>query len=293
MNSILIVDTCSDLPLEFVEKNSDIIDIIGMPCNIKGQEYIDDFGKTLSHKDFYNYLREGIMPSTSQINSYRFFEIFKKHYNEGKAIIYIGFTSGMSGTINNAFMAKNMLLEEYPDADITVIDTLSASIGEGALVYHAVEMLRNGISNGEIVNWIEDHKLNTNHWFAVNDLNHLKNGGRISAATAAVGTLLNIKPILTVNNKGKLVSYSNIRGRKKSLKFLVDKLKEHVINPEETIALIGHGDCIDDAEKLKEMVQTEFNLKKIVISELSLTIATHVGPGMISLAFVGNPREDK
>lgn len=293
MSTILIVDTCSDLPLEFVENNRDIIDIIGMPCNIKGQEYVDDFGKTLSHKDFYNYLREGIMPSTSQINSYRFFEMFKKHHMSGKSIIYLGFTSGLSGTNNNALMAKNMVLEEYPDADITVIDTLSASVGEGVLVYHAVEMLRNGVSNDEIGKWVENQKLNTNHWFAVNDLNHLKNGGRISAATAVVGTLLNIKPVLTVNNEGKLVNYSNIRGRKKSLKFLVDKLKEHLVNPEETIVLIGHGDCIDDAEKLKEMVQAELTLKKIVISELSLTIATHVGPGMISLAFVGNPREDK
>lgn len=293
MKTILLIDSCSDLPLQFIEENTDIIDTIGMSFNINGKDYYDDFGKTFTHKEFYANLREGIMPSTSQINSYRFMEKFKEHYEKGNSLIYLAFTPGLSGTCNNAILAKNTFLEENPDADITIIDTKSASVGEGILAIHAVDMLRNGCSKEEIINWIEENKLNSNHWFAVDDLTFLKKGGRISATTAAVGTLLNVKPILIVNDDGTLNPYTNVRGRKKSIKFLFEKLKEHIINEDDTIALIGHGDCLEDALKLEKLIKDEYNLKKVVITELCSTIASHVGPDMISLAFIGERRENK
>jgi DegV family protein with EDD domain len=264
-----------------------------MPVNIEGHEYFDDFGKTLSHYEFYSKLRLGIMPSTSQINMFRFSEMFKKHYNEGKSIVYIGFTSGMSGTFNNAVLAAEELLEQHPDADITVIDTISASIGLGILVVEAVDMLRQGKSKDEIVTWVEDNKLKTNHWFAVDDLNFLKKGGRISAATAVVGTALNIKPILTVDNGGKLGSYTNVRGRKKSIKFLAEKFQEHIVNCSEASVIIGHGNCLEDADMLRGYILEGCMPKRLIVSELSATIASHVGPNMIAVAFVGDRREEK
>lgn len=287
----ILVDSCSDLPLEYIEGNSDVIDTIGMPLNIEGIDCYDDFGKTMSHKEFYGYLRKEIMPTTSQINSHRFMEKFKENYEKKNTLIYLGFSSGLSGTYNSALVARNMFMEEYPDADITIIDTLSASVGEGLLVVHVVEMLRKGCTRDEIVKGVEENKLNSNHWFAVDTLTFLKKGGRISKTTAAVGTLLNVKPIITLDNNGKLQPYTNVRGRKKSLSFLLDKAKEHIVNPEETILIIGHGDCLKDAEKLKSMVMSQIPVKKIIITELGATIASHVGPGMISLAFIGEKRE--
>lgn len=294
MSISLLVDSCSDLPLEYVEKNNDAIEIIGMPINIENEEYIDDLGKNLSHEMFYDKLYGGIMPTTSQINVSSFLEKYEKLYDEGKSIIYIGFTSGMSGTINNATLAKNMFIEEHDDADITIIDTLSASVGLGILVVEALDMLRNGKSKEEIVNWIENNKMKSNHWFAVNDLMHLKNGGRIPPAIAVLGTVLSVKPVLIVDENGKLGSYTNVRGRKKSLKFLVNKLFEHMGNESDTTIMIGHANCYEDALKIQDMILSECKPKKIIVSEISATIATHVGPGMIALAFVGkNIRESK
>jgi len=293
VSTMLLVDSCSDLPLDFIENNLNIIDTIGMTVNIDGKDYYDDFGKTLSHKEFYGYLRQGIMPKTAQINSYSFLEKFKGHYEKGNSLIYLGFTSGLSGTFNSAVIAKEMLLEEYPDADITVIDTKCASVGEGVLVIHVVEMIRKGYSKEEIIKWIQENKMKSNHWFAVNDLNFLKKGGRISAAKAAVGTMLSVKPILTVDDQGELKQYATVRGRKKSMKFLYDKLTEHMTNPEETIVVIGHGDCLNDAVKIEKYIHKHLKLKKVVVTELCSTIASHVGPDMISLAFIGDARENK
>ena len=293
MNTIILTDSTCDLTLEYVEQNSDILDVLGMPVNIDGHEYFDDFGKTLSHDEFYSKLRLGIMPSTAQINMFRFSTMFKKHYVEGKSVIYIGFSSNMSGTFNNAVLARQEFLEIYPDADITIIDSLAASIGQGVLIVGAIDMLREGKSKDEIVNWVEANKLKANHWFAVDDLNYLKKGGRISAATAVVGSALNIKPILTLDNSGKLGSYTNVRGRKKSIKFISEKFQEHVINCSEATVIIGHGNCLEDAEILKEYVLSIGKPKNIIISELSATIASHVGPNMIACAFIGDGREEK
>lgn len=293
MRTILLVDSCSDLPLSYIEENSDIIDAVGMPVTIDGKGYVDDFGKTLTHEKFYGYLRNRTVPSTSQITAFTFLENFERHYKKDESVIYLSFASAMSGTYNNAVLAKNMLLEKYPDADVTIIDTLSASIGEGVIDIYAAKMLRCGKSKEEIIDWVEKNKLNSNHWFAVNDLYFLKKGGRISSTSAAVGTLLNVKPIITIDDSGKLKPYINVRGRKKSLNFIADKIREHIKNENDAIILIGHGDCIEDAKYIKSSIETSLHVKKIIITELSATIATHVGPDMIAAAFIGDKRENK
>lgn len=288
MRTVIITDSCSDLPLNYVEENN--IPVIGMAYHFKGQEYIDDFGNTISYKDFYDGLRGGEMSTTSQINVFRFVEEFKKYVSQGDAVIYIGFSSALSGSLNSAVMARDMVLEEYRDGDITVIDSKSASAGEGLLVYYAYEMQKRGCSKEEIVEWVENNKLNVAHWFTVEDLNHLKRGGRVSGAAAFVGTILDIKPVLHVDDDGRLIPVSKVKGRKKSLRMLADKLKETIVNPEEQTIFISHGDCIEDAKHLEKIILEDVKVKDVIISYVGPVVGSHSGPGTVALFFPGSGR---
>ncbi len=291
---IILTDSSSDLPLKYVEDNSNILRVVGMPIVIGEESYIDDLGKTLKHSTFYDKLESGIMPRTSQINVIGFLDEYKKAYENGDSLIYLGLSSGLSGTMNNAELAKQMLLEEYPDADISVIDTRAASGGLGAMVAHTVSKVKEGKSKEEVVDWINSNVLKFNHWFAVDDLEHLKNGGRIPAAIALLGTALKVKPVLTMSYEGKLRSYSSVRGRHKSIKQLYDKFSEHIGETDGKEVFICHANCIKDAEKLKKMIEETHNPKEIYITQLSATIGTHVGSGMLAVAFMGDKeRENK
>lgn len=287
----IITDSCCDLPLFFTQSNTEHLDVIGMPVQLNGKEIIDDLGKSYAHETFYNSLRNGTMPTTSQINAFRFEELFKKYLNQGYDVVYVGFSSGMSGTFNSAHIAKETVLSETPEAGLYTVDTLSASIGLGALVIRAVDLVKSGASTEDIVNWLEAHKFNAQHWFGVDDLNYLKNGGRISAASAIVGSVLNVKPTLIVDHEGKLKPYGNVRGRKKSISFLASKFKEHFSETLTQTVLIGHGNAIDDALTLKAAVEPYAKNAEIIVSELSMTIASHVGPNMLAIAFIGDERE--
>ncbi|HOE57391.1 MAG TPA: DegV family protein, partial [Bacillota bacterium] len=241
-------------------------------------------------KEFYAAVRNGEMPSTSQVNVYEYTEIFKRCAMEGKALVYLGFSSGLSGSVSSANLARDMVCEEIKDADITVIDSKCASLGEGLLAYQANEMLESGASKDEIVSWIETNKLRVNHWFTVDDLGHLKRGGRLSGAAAFVGTLLDIKPILKVDDEGRLIPVSKVKGRKKSIKTLFEMLKENIEYPEGQVIAISHGDCIEDAEYLREMIQKEFPVKDVIINEVGPVIGSHSGPGTLALFFMGVKR---
>ncbi|HAS74270.1 MAG TPA: fatty acid-binding protein DegV [Clostridiales bacterium UBA8960] len=287
----IFTDSCCDLPLEFVEANEDILEVLGMPIQINGVEVIDDLGKTFDRSEFYNKLRQGTMPTTSQINAYRFDESFRQALAEGNEIVYIGFTSGMSGTFNSASIAKQMILDDMENAKINLLDTLSASIGQGTLVVEAVKMVRAGKSIDEISNWVESNKLKTHHWFGVDDLNYLKNGGRISHVSAMVGSVLNVKPTLGVGHDGKLKPYGNVRGRKKSIAQLANKFESHYCQLSASTVIVGHGNCPEDAEQLRNLLISKSPNLDILVSELSMTIASHVGPNMIAVAFIGDERE--
>ncbi len=288
MKPIIMTDASCDLPPEFIEKNK--VPFLGLICHFKGKDYEDDFGKTLSYEEFYKGLKEGEMPSTSQINEFRFVQKFKELLKQERPIIYIGMSSGLSGTFNSAKLARETIMEEYENADITVIDTKSSSIGLGILVYHAYEMLSKNCSKEEIINWVENNKIKVNHWFVVEDLNHLKKGGRISASKAVIGTLLDIKPIIYMMEDGSLKNINNIRGRKRAVKHLIENFRERCINPENQLIAISHGDCLADAEALKKTMEIEFNAKNIIINQLGIGMAAHCGVGMISLCFIGNRR---
>lgn len=289
MKTVLITDSCSDLPLEYIESNNIIY--MSLTYEINGEEFKDDFWKTTDCKEFYNKLRKGETSKTSQVNSQRYYEEFKKHIAEGNPIIYVGFSSALSGSTNSAFIAREQILEEFKEADITVVDTKSASMGQGLLVYYANEMLKKGKPKEEIVNWLEENKLKLNHWFTVEDLNHLKRGGRISSTAAVVGTLLNIKPVLHVNNEGKLVPVEKVKGRKKSLKTLADKLSEKIVNSEEQVIGISHGDCIEDAEHVRDLILEQYKVKDFIITNIGPVIGSHSGPGTVALFFLGSSRE--
>lgn len=288
MVPIILIDASCDLPLKFVEDNN--IPYVGLVCHFNGKDYEDDFGKTLSYSDFYKGLSESEFPTTSQVNVFKFIEKFKELIKEGRPIIYIGMSSGLSGTVNSAKLASKSIMDKYKDSDITVIDTKCSSIGEGLLVYHAFNMAKNGCSKQEIITWVEQNMVKVNHWFIVEDLNHLKKGGRISSTSATIGTILNIKPIIYIMKDGTLKNLVKIRGKKKAERFLLDKFKERVEHPEEAIVAITHADCLEDALHLEKLVKEEFNVKEVIINYLGIGMGAHCGKGMISLCFIGKIR---
>lgn len=292
MNIKIITDSCCDLPLEFVEANQDLLEVLGMPIQIQGREIIDDLGKTFNRAEFYELLRQGIMPTTSQINTYRFEKAFSSALKDGKEVVYLGFTSGMSGTFNSANVAKQLILEENSAAQIELVDTLSASIGQGIIIVEAIKLAKAGKTAKEIAIWAEGIKLKTHHWFGVDDLNYLKNGGRISNVSAVVGSMLNVKPTLGVDHDGRLKPFGNVRGRKKSIALLASKYNQHYCADNYSTIIVGHGNCQEDASLLADAIKEIDPKADILVSELSMTIASHVGPNMIAIAFIGDEREN-
>lgn len=289
MDTVILIDSCSDLPLKYIEENN--IPYLPFTYELKGIERKDDFWKTASYKEFYDALRAGDMSTTSQVNFKLYYDEFKKYVEQGKSVIYIGFSSALSGSTSSAQLAREQIIEEYKNADITVIDSKSASLGLGLLIYYAYDMLKKGASKDEIINWIEQNKLKVNHWFTPEDLNHLKRGGRISGTAAMVGTLLHIKPILFVDNQGRLIPVEKVKGRKKALKTLVEKLSKKIVNPEEEVIAISHGDCIEDAEYVRDLIIEQYKVKDVIINNIGPVIGSHTGAGIVALFFMGNCRE--
>jgi len=288
MKSIIITDSNCDLSAEYLRDNN--VPVIPFHFTLNGKDYEDNFGTSISYVDFYNKLRKGEMSTTTQITPIVYEEYFRKYVAEGLSIIYIGFSSALSESFNHSVMAKKTILEENQTADITVVDSKCASVGQGLLVYYACEMKKQGKSKEEIAAWVEFTKLKVNHWFTVDSLDHLHRGGRLSATSAAFGTVLKIKPILIVDNEGKLIPKDKVRGRQKSINALSQELKSRIVNPEEQIVFISHGDCIGEAEQLKQLVLSKVNVKDIIINYLGPVIGTHTGPGLLCIAFIGNRR---
>ncbi|SHK47948.1 EDD domain protein, DegV family [Clostridium cavendishii DSM 21758] len=285
---VIFADSACDLPLNIIDELD--IKYLGIVCTLNGVEYIEDCGQTLKHKDFFKAVREGALPTTAQINNFRFQESFEDYVKEGKSILYICFSSALSGTYQSAFIAKNEILEKYPSADINIIDSKSASGGLGLLVYYAGLMKKQGKPIEEIIDWVENNKLKVCHFFTVNDLDHLKRGGRISATAATIGGLLNIKPVMHVNDNGELKNFVKAKGRKKAIKTLFESFEKHILNPEEQTIIINHGDCIDDAETLANMIREKYVVKDIVIHYLGPVIGSHTGADLLTLFFMGDTR---
>lgn len=284
----IITDSSCDLAREYIDDNN--IGLLSLVLNLNGKVVKDDLGKTLSYKDFYGQMREGATPTTSQVNAHEFEEEFLEHVKNGDSIICITISSALSGTFNSANIAKNNILEEYPDAKILLVDSLSVASGQGLLVVKACEMRDRGANEEEIVTWLEENKKKIIHSFVVDSLSHLKRGGRISGATAAIGGLLNIKPSLYIDNDGKVAQGEKIKGKKKVLRYLVNEVKEKATNNENETLYICHGDCLEDAKALKNMILEEVKFKNVVINYIGNVIGAHAGPGVLAVLFLGESR---
>ena len=284
----IVTDSSCDLGINFIEENN--IELIPLLLNLDGEIIKDDLGKSLGYREFYEKLRAGSMPSTSQINIYTFEEKFKELLDKGYEILYIGLSSALSGTFNSANMARNNILEENPNAKIAVVDSISVSMGLGMLIKKACKMIEEGKMLEDIVQWIEENKNKVIHAILVDDLKHLKRGGRVSASTAAVGSILNIKPLLKLNNSGAVEASEKIKGKKKGLKRLASIIKENAINIENEILYIMHGDVLEEAQYLKEIILQELNFKDVKVEYIGTVIGTHGGPGTIATVFWGNER---
>lgn len=289
MNYQIITDSCSDLPLELVAKCS--LDINNFIIRIGEEELIDDMGETFDKDAFFQRLKNGETASTSQINMHSYLEKFKFYIEKGIPVVYLAFSSALSGSYNSAVQAKKMLQEEYDDVDIDIVDTKAASLGQGLLVYEACQKKEEGYTKAQLVQWVEDNKLNYHSWVTVDDIKHLQRGGRISATAATVGSLLSVKPIIVVNTEGKLVPAAKIRGRKKSLNYLVDQTIKHITDTENHSIFIGHVGVKEEAELIKEKLLEQITPKEILISSYGPTVAAHTGFGSIAIFSYGVERK--
>ena len=287
MNEFVIVsDSTVDLPKEYLQSKQ--VPIISLSYIMDGVTYEEMDG--LSHKEFFEKLRAGSLPTTSQINPEQAREALESFAKEGKDILYIGFSSGLSGSYNSVRMAAEDLKEEYPDINIITIDSLCACMGEGLLRYKALELKEHGMSMEEIAKWVEANKLHICHNVTVDDLNHLHRGGRISKTTAVVGSMIKIKPIIHMSDEGKLVVIGKERGRKKSLVSIVDRMEKQMQGYDNDIVMITHGDCIEDAEFVKKQVEERFGIHNVMINGIGSVIGSHTGAGVVAVFFMGDKR---
>ena len=285
-NYVLLTDSCCDLTKEQLAA----LDVQYMPLELIMDEGEPIFGDQLDIKEFYARLRQKGSVTTSAASFERFMEFFEGFLREGKDVLYLGFSSGLSGTYNAAFVASQELAEKYPERKVLTVDTLCASLGQGLFVHLAAKERLAGKSIDEVYQWAKDNRHHLCHWFTVDDLFFLKRGGRVNAATAVMGTMLSIKPILHVDFKGKLVNVSKARGRKASLDTLVENMKKTIVNPETQITYICHGDCIEDAEYVADRMKNELGIPEVIIGYTGPVIAAHSGPGTLALFFVGKER---
>ena len=284
----ILTDSCCDLPIDYLDQHQEILSFIGMPITVGERQFRDDLGRHESLEQFYSELSSGINASTAQITPNDFYEIFKKTIDEGDALIYLGLSSGISGTYNNALMAKKMLEDDGIQGDIHIINDFAASIGLGLMIMETIDKIKENEDLEHIIKWLESYKFHFHHWFVVDDLHYLKRGGRIPPALALVGSALNVKPILTVDEIGKLIKHTNVRGRKKAMKYLAEKVTESSF--EKGRIVIGHGNCYEDALNLKERILDNHKNADIIVSNLSATIACHVGPKMLAVGFLADSR---
>ncbi len=283
---VIFTDSSCDLPTSLVKEWG--IEELSLEVNIEG------IGTFLNHEiepaKFYGYLRDKRPVKTAAANMEGFVNAFEKIVSEGKDILYIGFSTGLSATYVAGKNAAEEVMEKHPECKILTVDSLCAALGQGLLVKYAVDKKNTGATLEELAAYVEGLKLNLAHWFTVEDLFFLKRGGRVSAATAVMGTVLQIKPVMHVDNEGRLINMAKARGRDASIKAIFAKMKETAIDPEKQTVYICHGDCYDDAKKLADMVTAEFGITDILIDYVGPVIGAHSGPGTLALFFIGRER---
>ena len=285
---VITTDNNSDLPEKYFKDHG--VGCMYLSYSMDGKNYTH--GNFLPEHEFYEAMRNGSMPTTAQVNPENAKALLEPYLKEGKDILHIAFSSGLSGTYNSSRIAAEELMEEYPDRKIIVVDSLSASLGQGLLVWLAQQKKELGQTLEDVADWVEKNKLKMVHLFTVDDLNHLYRGGRVSRTTAIVGSMLNIKPVLHGDNEGKLTAIGKVRGRKKALQELVKLMDEKIgsFGADCDTIFISHGDCEQDAQYVAAKVKEKYNIKNIIINQVGATIGAHSGPGTMALFFVGDVR---
>jgi DegV family protein with EDD domain len=287
MNDYVIVsDATIDLPIDIINQYDIRVIPMGVEIdNIEYSHYPDE--REITVEDFYGKLKNGSVSHTTQITPAVFMDYFGEIFKQGKDILYIAFSSGLSGTYHTAQLVIQDLTEEYPERKIYCVDSLCASIGEGLLVLHAALQKQKGLTLEELREWVEHNKTASRHWFTVKDLFYLKRGGRITSLEAMVGTALKIRPILSTDDNGKLVVVSKIRGSRAELDYLVTKMEQEGIDLSSQTVIIGHGDDLAQAQELETMIRNRGLVQDVIISKIGPIIGTHTGPGMLALVFMG------
>jgi len=283
---VITVNSTVDMPKEWLEERN--VKVVPLRYTMNGTTYEDMNG--LSSKEFFDNLRQGILSVTSQVNPDEARAALEEYVKEGKDVLHLAFTSALSGTYNSMRLAAEELMEEYPEAKIIVVDTLCACMGEGLLTYYACKLKEEGKSIDEVKQWVEENKLRVCHHVTVDDLHHLHRGGRVSKASAIVGSMVKIKPILSVDDEGKLVVVGKERGRKKSISKIIDMSVERMGDTDKEVAFITHGDCLEEAEYLAEQVKERTGVKEVLINNIGTVIGSHTGPGVLALFTMGNKR---
>lgn len=289
MSYTIVTDSSANLPFTLIEQYN--IRVLPLTYRLREVEHLSYIpNQPMDMPDFYNKLRSGETITTSCVSVDAFTKVFTELLSNNSDVLYIGFSSALSGTFQSASIAVADLKPQFPNRTILAVDSLAASLGQGLLVTYAARKKEQGESIHQVYQWLIDNRLYMCHWFTVDDLFHLKRGGRISSATAVVGSLLNIKPVLHVDNSGRLVPISKVRGRKKSLNELVRYMEETAIDPEKQTIYISHGDCEEDAWYVAELVRNKFGVKDILIDFVEPVIGAHSGPGTVALFFLGRHR---
>ena len=286
---VLFTDSNTDLPADLVQQLD--LSVIPMLFEMDGKSYYNyPDNHEMDPKEFYAALRGGKVCTTSQVSPSRFDEIFSPVLESGRDILYLCFSSGLSGTYNTSCLAVEELREKFPDRKIRTVDTLAASMGQGLLVYLAAKKRQEGMGLDELGDWVEENRLKLCHWFTVDDLMFLKRGGRVSGAAAVMGTMLGIKPVLHVDDEGHLIPMEKVRGRRASLDALVKHMQATAIRPAEQTVFISHGDCQADCDYVAQQLREKLGVKEIVTSYIGPVIGAHSGPGTVALFFVGEKR---
>ena len=284
---VIVTDSSCDLPHSLVAEYG--LEVVQLAVSVDGGEPTPN--NKLDIQGFYAQLRDKKRATTSAANPDTFHGVFEKYLSVGTDVLYLGFSSGLSGTCNAGFVAARELSEKYPDRKCVVVDTLCASLGEGLLVVLAARKKAEGATLDEVRDFVEENKLKLVHLFTVDNLFFLKRGGRVSALTAVAGSALGIKPILHVDNNGHLIKIGIKRGRTPSINDLCERMKELAIDPAEQLVFISHGDCEDEANYLAQKLKSELGVKQpILVSHIGPVIGAHSGPGTVALFFIGKER---